>query len=49
MSTLNKPANVGMCISELYKYLMYNFQYNYIKIEYDNKAKLLFTNTDDLV
>ena len=28
---LNKPANIGMCILELSKVLMYEFYYDYIK------------------
>ena len=46
--TLNRPAYVGMCILDLSKMLMYNFHNNYIKKKYNNRARLLFTDTDSL-
>ena len=46
---LSKPAYIGMCFVELTKVLMDEFHYNYIKSKYDNKSKLLFTDTDILL
>ena len=47
--TLNKPGYVGMCILDLSNVLMYEFHYEYIKNEYGNNSRLLFTDTDSLM
>ena len=45
----NTPAYIGMCILELSKLLVYEFQYDYIKNKYASKSNLLFTDTDRLM
>ena len=47
--TLNKPIYVGFSISDLTKFLVYEFHYKYIGIKYDNSANLLFPHADSLV
>ena len=46
--TLNRPAYVGMCILDLSKMLMYDFHYKYIKRKYNDRARIMFTDTDSL-
>ena len=46
---LNKLLYIGMCILKLSKVLMDEFICDAIKNKYDNKSKLLFTDTDSLM
>ena len=46
---LYKPLDIEMCILDLSKVLMYEFDYDDSKNKYDNKSKLLFTDTDSLM
>ena len=46
---LNKPAYDGMCKLDLSKVLMSEFDYDYIRNEYGNKLRLLFTDTESLI
>ena len=44
--TLNKPTYFGFTVLELSKWLMYGFNYNFIKKHSD--AELIFKDTDSL-
>ena len=46
---MNKPVHLGLSILELSKILMYEFWYDYVKLKYDEKAKLCYMNTDSFI
>ena len=46
---LNKPICLGMSILDISKTLMYEFWYDYIKIKYQDRAKLCYMDTNSFV
>ena len=46
---LNKPIYMGMSILDYSKIHMYSFYYDVLKPKYDNKIKLIYTDTDSYV
>ena len=48
-SHINKPFYTGFAVLELSKLHMYRFHYDYMKLKYGARAKLLFTDTDSLM
>ena len=46
---MNKPVYLGMSILDMSKTLMYEFQYDYLKPKYNDKAKLCYLDTDSFV
>ena len=46
---MNKPIYLGMSILDISKTLIYEFWYDYIKLNYQDKAKLCYKDTDNFV
>ena len=46
---INKAVYLGLSILELSKILMHEFWYDYVKLKYDQKAKLSYMNTDRFI
>ena len=46
---LNKPVYLGVSILDLSKLHMYQYNYDVMKKKYDDKIKLLYTDTDSFI
>ena len=46
---MNKPIYLGLSILEIYKTLMYEFWYDYMKPKYANNVKLCYVDTDSFI
>ena len=46
---MNKPIYLGLSILELSKVTMYEFWYDYVKVKYEDRARLCYMDTDSFV
>ena len=46
---MNKPVYLGLSILDTSKTLMYEIWYDYIKVKYQNNAKLCYMDTDSFI
>ena len=46
---MNKPIYLGLSILEISKITIYEFWYDYVKIKYEDKARLCYMDTDSFV
>ena len=46
---MNKPIYLGLSILDISKITMYEFWYEYVKIKYEDKARLCYMDTDSFV
>ena len=46
---MNKPIYLSQAVLHIRKTLMYEFWYDYIKLEYGDKARLCYTDTDSSI
>ena len=46
---MSKPIYLGLSILDISKITMYEFWYDYVKIKYEDKARLCYMDTDSFV